>query len=46
MVMGLSGSGKSTLLGCFQTYNTTAGRIFINGEDLLAMVIGVDRIAP
>ena len=38
VVMGLSGSGKSTLLRCISRLtDTTAGRIFINGEDLLAM---------
>lgn len=38
IVMGLSGSGKSTLLRCISRLtNTTAGSIFIDGEDLLAM---------
>ena len=38
VVMGLSGSGKSTLLRCISRLtNTTAGSIFVNGEDLLAM---------
>jgi glycine betaine/proline transport system ATP-binding protein len=38
IVMGLSGSGKSTLLRCIsRLINTTAGNIFIDGEDLLAM---------
>lgn len=38
VVMGLSGSGKSTLLRCISRLtSTTAGRIFIDGEDLLAM---------
>ncbi len=38
VVMGLSGSGKSTLLRCISRLtDTTAGRIFIEGEDLLAM---------
>lgn len=38
VVMGLSGSGKSTLLRCISKLtDTTAGRIFIEGEDLLAM---------
>ncbi len=38
IVMGLSGSGKSTLLRCISKLtDTTAGRIFIEGEDLLAM---------
>jgi glycine betaine/proline transport system ATP-binding protein len=38
VVMGLSGSGKSTLLRCISRLtDTTAGRIFIDGEDLLAM---------
>lgn len=38
VVMGLSGSGKSTLLRCISRLtNSTAGRIFIDGEDLLAM---------
>jgi glycine betaine/proline transport system ATP-binding protein len=36
--MGLSGSGKSTLLRCIsRLINSTAGNIFIDGEDLLAM---------
>ncbi|MBC8270107.1 MAG: ATP-binding cassette domain-containing protein [Rhodospirillaceae bacterium] len=38
VVMGLSGSGKSTLLRCISRLTeTTAGNIFIEGEDLLAM---------
>lgn len=38
VVMGLSGSGKSTLLRCISRLtDTTAGKIFIEGEDLLAM---------
>ena len=38
VVMGLSGSGKSTLLRCISRLaDTTAGKIFIDGEDLLAM---------
>lgn len=38
VVMGLSGSGKSTLLRCIsRLISTTAGDIFIDGEDLLAM---------
>lgn len=38
VVMGLSGSGKSTLLRCISRLTeTTAGNIFINGVDLLAM---------
>ncbi len=38
VVMGLSGSGKSTLLRCISRLtDTTAGRIFIDGQDLLAM---------
>ena len=38
IVMGLSGSGKSTLLRCISKLTeTTAGSIFIEGEDLLAM---------
>ena len=38
VVMGLSGSGKSTLLRCISRLtDTTAGRIFIDGEDLIAM---------
>ena len=38
VVMGLSGSGKSTLLRCIsRLMETTAGNIFIDGEDLLAM---------
>lgn len=38
VVMGLSGSGKSTLLRCISRLtDTTAGNIFIDGQDLLAM---------
>ena len=38
VVMGLSGSGKSTLLRCISRLTeTTAGKIFIDGEDLLAL---------
>ena len=38
VVMGLSGSGKSTLLRCISRLTeTSAGRIFIDGADLLAM---------
>lgn len=38
IVMGLSGSGKSTLLRCISKLtDTTAGNIYIDGEDLLAM---------
>jgi glycine betaine/proline transport system ATP-binding protein len=38
VVMGLSGSGKSTLLRCISRLTeATAGKIFINGEDLLAL---------
>ena len=38
VVMGLSGSGKSTLLRCISKLtDATAGKIFIDGEDLLAM---------
>ncbi len=38
VIMGLSGSGKSTLLRCVSRLtDTTAGRIFIEGEDLLTM---------
>ena len=38
VIMGLSGSGKSTLLRCISRLaDTTAGKIFIDGEDLLAM---------
>jgi glycine betaine/proline transport system ATP-binding protein len=38
VIMGLSGSGKSTLLRCISRLtDTTAGDIFIDGEDLLAM---------
>ena len=37
VVMGLSGSGKSTHLRCISRLTeTTAGKIFIDGEDLLA----------
>ena len=36
--MGLSGSGKSTLLRCISRLtDATSGKIFIDGEDLLAM---------
>ena len=38
IIMGLSGSGKSTLLRCISRLtDATAGRIFIDGQDLLAM---------
>ncbi|MDP6141615.1 MAG: ATP-binding cassette domain-containing protein [Arenicellales bacterium] len=38
VVMGLSGSGKSTLLRCISRLtDATAGDIYIDGEDLLAM---------
>jgi glycine betaine/proline transport system ATP-binding protein len=38
VVMGLSGSGKSTLLRCISRLTeTTAGKIYIDGDDLLAM---------
>jgi len=38
VVMGLSGSGKSTLLRCISRLTEpTAGKIFIDGEDLLAL---------
>ena len=38
VVMGLSGSDKSTLLRCISRLtDTTAGDIFIDGQDLLAM---------
>jgi glycine betaine/proline transport system ATP-binding protein len=38
VVMGLSGSGKSTLLRCISRLtDTTAGKIFIDGKDLLAL---------
>ena len=38
VIMGLSGSGKSTLLRCISRLtDTTAGKIFIEGEDILAM---------
>ena len=38
VIMGLSGSGKSTLLRCISRLtDATAGRIFIEGQDLLAM---------
>ena len=38
VVMGLSGSGKSTLLRCISRLtDTTAGKIYIDGEDLLAL---------
>ena len=38
VVMGLSGSGKSTLLRCISRLTeATSGKIFIDGDDLLAM---------
>ncbi|MCP4432708.1 MAG: betaine/proline/choline family ABC transporter ATP-binding protein [Gammaproteobacteria bacterium] len=38
ILMGLSGSGKSTLLRCISRLtDPTAGNIFIEGQDLLAM---------
>jgi len=38
VIMGLSGSGKSTLLRCISRLtDTTAGKIFIDGEDLLSL---------
>ena len=38
VVMGLSGSGKSTLLRCTSRLtDATSGKIYIDGEDLLAM---------
>jgi glycine betaine/proline transport system ATP-binding protein len=38
VVMGLSGSGKSTLLRCISRLtDATAGNIYIDGEDLVAM---------
>ena len=38
IVMGLSGSGKSTLLRCISRLTeATAGKIYIDGDDLLAM---------
>ena len=38
VVMGLSGSGKSTLLRCISRLtDTTAGKIYIDGEDLLSL---------
>ena len=38
VVMGLSGSGKSTLLRCISRLtDTTSGKIFIEGQDLLSM---------
>ncbi len=38
VVMGLSGSGKSTLLRCISRLtDATAGNIYIDGEDLIAM---------
>ena len=38
IIMGLSGSGKSTLLRCISRLtDATAGNIFIEGQDLLAM---------
>lgn len=38
VIMGLSGSGKSTLLRCItRLTDATAGKIFVDGQDLLAM---------
>jgi len=38
VVMGLSGSGKSTLLRCIsRVMDATAGKIFIEGQDLLSL---------
>ena len=38
VIMGLSGSGKSTLLRCISRLtDATAGRILIEGEDILSM---------
>jgi len=38
VIMGLSGSGKSTLLRCISRLtDATAGKIFVEGQDLLAM---------
>ena len=38
VVMGLSGSGKSTLLRCISRLtDATAGKIYIEGEDLLSL---------
>jgi len=38
VVMGLSGSGKSTLIRCISRLTeATAGKIFIEGQDLLAL---------
>jgi glycine betaine/proline transport system ATP-binding protein len=38
VIMGLSGSGKSTLLRCISRLTeTTAGKIFVDGQDLLAL---------
>lgn len=38
IIMGLSGSGKSTLLRCISKLTTaTAGKIFVEGEDILSM---------
>ena len=38
VIMGLSGSGKSTLVRCLgRLIEPTQGRVFIDGEDLLAM---------
>jgi len=38
VIMGLSGSGKSTLLRCISRLtDATAGRIFVEGEDLMTM---------
>ena len=45
VVMGLSGSGKSTLLRCISRLtDATAGKIFIDGEDLLSMNLSLIHI--
>ena len=38
VIMGLSGSGKSTLLRCISRLtDATAGKIYIEGQDLLSL---------
>jgi polar amino acid transport system ATP-binding protein len=44
-VIGASGSGKSTLLRCVNLLEpVTSGRILVDGEEITARGVGVDRI--